>query len=103
MVMNQTQRPQFYENQYLGAEDLEALVEYSRTQNARHILGAHTWGIAMGLELKERSSSAGGDQVDIYIQRGFAWDGFGRDIVVLDPYKIPPERFKSIPFAAAID
>jgi len=103
MVINQSQRPQFYQNQYLGAEDLAALVEYNRIQNARHDLGAHTWGIAIGLELKEKPSTTSGDQVDMYISPGYAWDGFGRPIVVLSPYKIPPERFKSIPYNAGID
>src|SRR6266566_3006098 len=103
MVINQSQRPQFYQNQYLGAEDLAAIVEYNRIRNAQHDLGAHTWGIAIGLELKEKPSTTSGDQVDMYISPGYAWDGFGRPIVVLSPYKIPPERFKSIPYNAGID
>lgn len=103
MVINQTQRPQFYQNQYLGSEDLAAIVEYSRIQNARHDLGAHTWGIAIGLQLKEKPSTISGDQVDMYISPGYAWDGFGRPIVVLAPYKIPADRFKSIPYNAGID
>ena len=103
MVVNQSQRPRFYENQYLGAEDLTAVVEYERIQHARHALGAHTWGIAIGLQLKEKTSTAGGGQVDMYITPGYAWDGFGRPIVVLAPYKIPAELFKSIPYNAAID
>jgi hypothetical protein len=103
MAIDQSQRPRFYENEYLGAEDLNAAVEYGRVQNARHALGAHTWGIAMGLQLKDKPATAGSGQVDMYIQPGYAWDGFGRPIVVLAPYKIPPERFSSIPYNAAID
>lgn len=95
---NQAQRPQFYENEYLGAEDLNAAVEYNRLQQERHALGAHTWGIAMGLQLKEKAQLGGTGQVDTYIQPGYAWDGFGRPIVVLAPYKIPAGLFSSIPY-----
>src|SRR5260221_396689 len=97
---NQSQRPQFYENEYLGAGDLTAIVEYSRVQQERHALGAHTWGIAMGLQLKEKAQPGGTGQVDMYIQPGYAWDGFGRPIVVLAPYKIPAGLFSSIPYNA---
>jgi hypothetical protein len=93
MVSNQSQRPRFFENQYLGAADLTEIVDYERIQQARHILGAHTWGIAIGLQLK--SKAAPGGQLDMYIQPGYAWDGFGRAIVVLTPYKIPPTLFQS--------
>ena len=44
MPANQTQRPKFFEEQYLGAADLTAAVDYARIQQARHVLGAHTWG-----------------------------------------------------------
>ena len=100
MPLNQTQRPKFYEEQYLGAADLTAAVDYGRIQSARHALGAHTWGIAAGLQLKEKEAPTGGGQVEMFIQPGYAWDGFGRPIVVLASYKIPAELFKSIPFAA---
>ncbi len=76
MPDNQNQRPLFFEGQYLGAEDLTAAVAYARTQQARHALGAHTWGIAAGLQLTEKDSPAGGGQVDTYIQPGYAWDGW---------------------------
>ena len=42
--MDQNVRPDFYEGQYLGAEDLDGVVDYDRVQRARHGLGAHTWG-----------------------------------------------------------
>lgn len=91
----EAKRPQFFEGQYLGADDLDALVIYQREQTARHVLGAHTWGIAMGLQLKEVESTSGGGEVDVYIQPGYAWDGFGRPVVVLAPYRLPSEKFKS--------
>jgi hypothetical protein len=91
---DQAERPRFYEGQYLSAGDLTAAVAYARTQRARHALGAHTWGIAMGLQLQEQPSPAGGDQVDVTIQPGYAWDGFGRPIVVLAPHRLSEQAFK---------
>jgi hypothetical protein len=94
MTTNQSERPRFYEGQYLGAEDMTAALEYSRIQQARHSLGGHTWGIATGLQLREVASPSG-DKVDVYVQPGYAWDGFGRPIVVLSPYKLPVDMFKN--------
>lgn len=101
MSSSQDQRPRFFEGQYLGAEDLTAAVEYGRTQQASHLLGAHTWGIATGLQLKE--SPLPGGRVDVRILPGYAWDGFGRPIVVLAPYKIPELLFSGITFQAGVD
>ena len=103
MSASRVERPKFFEGQYLGARDLGDAVRYGRHNRARHFLGAHTWGIGTGLELVEVETGAGGDAIDVYIQPGYAWDGFGRPIVVLAPYKVPPELFKSIPYNAAID
>src|SRR6266511_4135667 len=94
MALAQDQRPRFFEGQYLGAEDLSAAVAYGRMQHARHALGAHTWGIAIGLELKETTLPGGA--VDVHIMPGYAWDGFGRFLVVLEPKKISPELFSAI-------
>ncbi|MGZ9273814.1 MAG: hypothetical protein ACXW34_03640, partial [Nitrospira sp.] len=101
MPRNQNQRPSFFEGQYLGAEDLSAAVDYSRDQMARHALGAHSWGIAMGLQLSEKNLAGG--QIEVYVLPGYAWDGFGRPITVLAPYKIPAELFKSYVFDPATD
>jgi hypothetical protein len=94
MSTNQSQRPKFLEGQYLGADDLTAVVDYHRRYHARHTLGGHTWGIAMGLRLKEVETGAANDQVDVYLEPGYAWDGFGRPVVVLASYKLPVEKFK---------
>lgn len=101
MPPNQTQRPKFFEEQYLGAADLTAVVDYGRIQQARHVLGAHTWGIAIGLTLKETPQAGGA--VSVHLLPGYAWDGYGRPIVVLAPYKIPEEKFSAIKFDASID
>src|SRR6266478_5266671 len=103
MPVEQDQRPSFYQGQYLGPADLTATVEYGRIQLARHSLGAHTWGIAIGLQLIEKPSPAGNNQVDVFLQPGYACDGFGRPIVVLSPYKIPAQLFQNIVYDASVD
>jgi hypothetical protein len=103
MPANQSQRPKFYEEQYLGAADLTAAVDYSRIQQARHALGAHTWGIAIGLQLKETPQPGGSGVVNVHLLPGYARDGYGRPIVVLSPYKIPEEKFSAIKFDPTID
>lgn len=100
MTPMQTDRPRFYEQQYLDAADLSALVDYERIARARHDLGAHSWGIASGLQLIEKPTQNG---VDLYLQPGYAWDGLGRPLVVLAPYRIPTEPFRSITFTAGVD
>ena len=103
MPVDQDERPTFFQGQYLGPEDLTAAVDYGRIQLARHSLGAHTWGIAIGLQLIEKPSPAGNNAVDVFLEPGYAWDGFGRAIVVLAPYKIPASLFQNIVYDAAID
>jgi hypothetical protein len=91
--MQQDQRPSYYEGQYLEAVDLDAAVLYSRVQAARRALGAHTWGIAVGLELVERALPDG--TVDVSLTPGVAWDGYGRAVVVTAPTRIGPGLFSA--------
>src|SRR5262245_43515661 len=90
-------RPHYYEGQYLGASDLESAVAYGMVRDARHSLAGHAWGIAVGLGLFERS--LGGDgSVEVLVEPGFAWDGFGRPIVVPAPSRIQESLLADIPF-----
>jgi hypothetical protein len=91
--MDQNERPQYYEGQYLGAEDLVAIVRFARSGQARHALGAHTWGIGVGFELVERALP-GGD-VEITLTPGYACDGVGRNLVALAPIKIGLTQFEN--------
>lgn len=103
MAIDQAQRPQFFEGQYLGADDLSATVEYSRLLAQRHDLGGHTWGIAIGLTLVETPTPDGTGAVNVTIAPGYAWDGFGRPIVVLAPFQVPADLFKSIVYDGSKD
>ncbi|MDT3671289.1 MAG: hypothetical protein ROZ37_13275 [Aromatoleum sp.] len=99
----QDQRPRFFEGQYLGADDLTAIVDAQRIGDARHALGAHTWGIAVGLTLGERAAPGAPNRVDVTLQPGFGWDGFGRPIAVSRPTRLPETLFAQIPFSPALD
>jgi hypothetical protein len=90
-----SERPSFFEGQYLGADDLESVVGYLRDHARRHALGGHTWGIAAGLDLIEQSSTAG--EVDVFLLPGYAWDGYGRVIVNTHPVSLSLELMKGAP------
>jgi hypothetical protein len=101
--LDQTQRPRFYDSQYLSADDLEGVLDHTLIEQARDRIGGHTWGIALGLNFREAPSASDPGSVDQFLQPGYAWDGFGRPIVVLQPYKLPAERFLPYVYDPAID
>jgi hypothetical protein len=92
--MDQLERPQYYEGEYLSADDLAAIVRYARTAQARHALGAHTWGIALGLDLVERPLA--GDDVEMVLTPGVAWDGYARPLVALAPQRLALDLFADL-------
>ena len=94
MASFSSERPQFFEGQYLGAEDLASIVDYLRTASARQNLGQHSWGIAIGLNLV--SQPVTDTAVEYYVQPGVAIDGYGRLIVVTNPTRIEADQFVSI-------
>jgi hypothetical protein len=89
------ERPHFFEGQYLGAEDLDILLRYSRERSARHALGAHTLGIVAGVDLVSRVDPAGA--VEHFLSPGVVVDGYGRLIVVLAPAKLEASLFAQQP------
>src|SRR3954470_8867797 len=96
--MNTAARPRFFEGQYIGADDLEAIVAYNRTRLAEHLLGGHVWGIAAGLELVEREAPGGGTEV--WLQPGYAWDGYSRAIVVTTAQPLSLDQLRGKPTGA---
>jgi len=89
------ERPRFFEGQYLGADDLSAFLRYAREQDARHLLGAHTWGVVTGIELA--SATDPGGTLEYFLTPGLAIDGYGRLIVVAAPYKLTSDLFSTYP------
>jgi len=92
--MDQLERPVYYEGEYLSADDLAALVRYARDGQARQTLGAHVWGMAVGLDLIERALP-GGD-VEIVLAPGLGWDGYGRTLLALAPQRLALDLFADL-------
>jgi len=95
MATQRSERPRFFEGQYIGAADLAAVVDYGREMAREAALGGQTWGIAIGLDLVTVAAAGGG--FDYFILPGLAWDGYGRPIVVLSPVQVPAALFASLP------
>ena len=99
----QDQRPRFYESQYLGADDMNAVVEYGHVQLARHELGAHTAGIAIGLYLIETPTPGAPERRNVTLVPGLAIDGFARQVIALSRALLPEALFTGIAFDANVD
>jgi hypothetical protein len=89
------QRPTFSNGQYIGADDLNAAVDYARDESERLALSGRTWGIATGLALVEIIDATGA--IQMYIEPGIAWDGYGRAIVVITPAPVTVDMFAGLP------
>lgn len=100
MTADPAPRPTFYQRQWLGPEDLDAIVRYGVEHSARHALGAHTWGIGAGLAIVASQSPGG---VEYWVQPGVAWDGFGRTLLLPAPVRITPDHLQSQPYNPATD
>jgi hypothetical protein len=86
------ERLRYYQHQYLGALDFQDEQDYQRDMRRRHNVGLHAWGIVAGLELEERDPVSGASgPIEMYIRPGMAIDGFGRELVLLEPFQIPPD------------
>jgi hypothetical protein len=88
------QRPTFSNGQYIGADDLNAAVDYARDKTERLALSGRSWGIATGLGLIEIADASGATQ--IYVEPGVAWDGYGRAIVVISPAQVTADLFAGL-------
>jgi hypothetical protein len=95
MPGNLIERTNYYQRQFLGAEDFKAQAAYHRFMRHRHNLGHHTFGIVVGLELVERTREGNPNARDVFVQPGMAVDGYGREIIVLQPHKLNPMDFEA--------
>jgi hypothetical protein len=84
-------RPLFSPGQYVGAGDLNDIVDYARDGQRRQQLSGACWGIGVGLALIERPAQ--GSAVEMWIEPGVAWDGYGRLILVSTPALVSPDLF----------
>lgn len=97
MWVDDAERPNFWDGQYLGPNDFVATVEYGREMRRRLSLAQHAWGIFRGLDLIEQPRAGSTTEVDLYISPGFAVDGFGRELGVYHPLPLSPKQFQRYP------
>src|SRR5438876_907383 len=94
MATDDIERLHYYQRQYLGAQDFEDQQAYHRDMRRRHNLAQHTWGIVTGLELLAKAKDSPKGAYDIYVLPGMAVDGYGREVVVLQPFLLDPLLFR---------
>jgi hypothetical protein len=86
-------RVSFREGQVLHAADLNDESAYLLSLRRRHDAGSHGWGIACGLRL-------GIEPGGFVINPGFAWDGYGRALIVQQeiyrPWQLPADSGGSV-------
>lgn len=102
MATDTIQRVHYFQRQFLGAEDFEAEQDYQRDMRRRHQLAHHTWGIVTGLRLQQQATLGDPNARDVFIEPGFAIDGFGREIVVLHTQALDPQLFLAFGSAATL-
>jgi hypothetical protein len=82
-------RVRFVDGQLLSAADLNDEQEDQIARLRRHAIGPHTWGIVKGGELTV------GDDAIVQVEPVFAYDGYGRELVLAEPRALPAaERFE---------
>jgi hypothetical protein len=96
--MEPSARPQFYDGQYIGADDLAAIGDYAAARLREHLLGGHTWGIEAGLELVERPNPDG--SVEAWLLPGHAHDGYARTMTVQAPVPVTLAPLQGMPSGA---
>src|SRR2546428_14038064 len=100
MAIGETERPRYWQGQYLRARDFLDEQAYHRAMRRRLNLATGTWGIVTGLTLVEQPRT-GSNTVDLLLTPGMAIDGFGREVLVFSSVKLAIEdvpRFPTIPW-----
>ncbi len=86
MQSNGSARVHYFERQFLRPEDFSDEQAYHVAMHRRHNLAQHTWGIVHGLTLKAEEGA-------VFVQPGYAVDGYGRDAILASRQKLPVEQF----------
>lgn len=83
-------RVNYYERQFLRAQDFRDEQAYHVAMRRRHAIAHHIWGIARGLELLVEPEGG------IFVQPGVAIDGYGRELLLPERRAISPTVFDEI-------
>jgi hypothetical protein len=82
-------RTRFRDGQLLSAADLNDEQADQIARHRRHVIGPHTWGIVKGGELTVDDNGV------VEVAPAFAYDGYGRELVLPQPRRVPAaERFE---------
>jgi hypothetical protein len=79
-------RVRYFDRQFLRPGDFENEQAYHLAMRRRHNISEHTWGIVSGLTVQE-------DEGTLFLQPGFAIDGYGREIVLSQRRQLATEEF----------
>jgi hypothetical protein len=76
----------YFDRQFLRPEYFETEQAYHVAMHRRHNISLHTWGIVSGLVVQE-------DENSLFVQPGFAIDGYGREIILTQRRQLAVEEF----------
>src|ERR1044071_8749029 len=79
-------RTRYFSGQFLRPSDFETEQAYHLAMRRRHNIAEHTWGIVSGLTLQQ-------DENGLYVQPGYAVDGYGREIILAQRQPLAVEEF----------
>src|SRR5713101_5995591 len=79
-------RVRYFDRQFLRVEDFADEQAYHVAMRRRHNIAHHSWGIVSGLTLLAQENS-------LYVQPGFAIDGYGREIILSQRQPLPVAEF----------
>ena len=80
MTDQRVMRVNYYERQFLRAQDFSDEQAYHIGMRRRHNLAHHIWGIVRGLELEYSETDR-----TFTVKPGIAVDGYGRELIVTEP------------------
>ncbi|MBP8947360.1 MAG: hypothetical protein KBG73_00860 [Candidatus Promineofilum sp.] len=83
-------RVNYYERQFLRAQDFRDEQAYHIAMRRRHAIAQHSWGIARGLELLVEPEGG------VFVQPGLAIDGYGRELLLPERRAISATVFDEI-------
>ena len=87
MTTTGSTRVRYHDQQILRTRDFIDEQAYHLAQRRRHNIGGHSWGIVGGLELSRSTDG------ELSVQAGMAVDGYGRELILPQPYPIDADIF----------
>jgi len=76
-------RVRYFNRQFLRPQDFTDEQAYHVALRRRHNIAGHSWGIVDGLSLSA-------DSGPLVVEPGFAWDGYGREVALIERLTVPP-------------